>query len=195
MSAHLLTLLETLPGAYAGPDRPEEGPYGLVGTGEGTLAAHLAQSLVPGTLARSGTQFVLGSPDAGALATDYADLATVAGAQVRRVATGGTPEEIDVLVPGGPWPPTTLPSTWPTPAATTRTPAPPTPCFRTSPRVARPMSRKATRRATSPGACGAARPCCWLPPTPRPCPTRGNSSWPAPPRRWPCPCWATACRW
>ncbi|WP_221088066.1 SIS domain-containing protein [Deinococcus aquaedulcis] len=102
MSTHLLTLLETLPGAYAGPDRPEDGPYGLVGAGEGTLAAHLAQSLVPGTLARSGTQFVLGSPDAGALATDYADLATVAGAQVRRVATGGTPEEIDVLVPGGP---------------------------------------------------------------------------------------------
>ncbi|MBZ9751492.1 phosphosugar isomerase [Deinococcus sp. HMF7604] len=102
MSSHLLTLLEALPGSYAGPDRAEAGPYGVVGVGEGTLAAHLTQSLVPASLVRSGTQFVLGSPDAGALATDYADLATVAGAGVRRVATGGTPEEIDVLVPGGP---------------------------------------------------------------------------------------------
>lgn len=101
-TAHLLTLLETLPGSYAGPTRPEDGPYGLVGAGEGSLAAHLAQTLVASSLTRSGTQFVLSSPDASVLATDYADFATVAGAQVRRVATGGTPEEIDTLVPGGP---------------------------------------------------------------------------------------------
>ncbi|GGK94353.1 SIS domain-containing protein [Deinococcus radiotolerans] len=102
MSTHLLTLLETLPGSYSGPTRPEDAPYGLAGSGEGTLAAHLAQTLVASSLTRSGTQFVLSSPDAAALATDYADLASVAGAQVRRVATGGTPEEIDTLVPGGP---------------------------------------------------------------------------------------------
>ncbi|THF85897.1 phosphosugar isomerase [Deinococcus sp. KSM4-11] len=98
----LLTLLETLSGSYAGPTKIESGPYGLVGTGEGTLAAHLAQTLVPGVLARSGTQFVLGSPDARSAATDYADLAEVAGASVRHASTGGAPGEIDVLVPGGP---------------------------------------------------------------------------------------------
>ncbi|WP_295815392.1 SIS domain-containing protein [uncultured Deinococcus sp.] len=98
----LLTLLETLGGSYAGPTRPENGPYGLVGTGEGSVAAHLAQTLVPGVLARSGTQFVLGSPDARSAATDYADLAEVAGASVRHASTGGAPGEIDVLMPGGP---------------------------------------------------------------------------------------------
>ncbi|PNY80493.1 SIS domain-containing protein [Deinococcus koreensis] len=99
---NLLSLLETLSGSYAGPTRPESGPYGLVGAGEGTLAAHLGQTLVPGVLARSGTQFVLSSPDARAAATDYADLAEVAGASVRHVSTGGAPEEINVLMPGGP---------------------------------------------------------------------------------------------
>ena len=66
--------------------------------GEGALAAAIAQTLIASSLTRGGTQFVLGSPDASALATDYADLAVVAGANARRVATGGTPEEIDVLV-------------------------------------------------------------------------------------------------
>ena len=99
---NLLTLLETLPGSYAGPARPDEAPYGLVGVGEGALASAIAQTLIASSLTRGGTQFVLGSPDASALATDYADLAVVAGANARRVATGGTPEEIDVLVPGGP---------------------------------------------------------------------------------------------
>ncbi|WP_309570498.1 SIS domain-containing protein [Deinococcus sp.] len=98
----LITLLETLSGSYTGPTRSEGAPYGLVGTGEGTLAAHLAQTLVPGVLARSGTQFVLGSPDVRSAATDYADLAEVAGASVRHVSTGGAPGEIDVLIPGGP---------------------------------------------------------------------------------------------
>ncbi|GHF47730.1 hypothetical protein HNQ07_002744 [Deinococcus metalli] len=98
----LITLLETLGGSYAGPTKPDSGPHGLVGTGEGTLAAHLAQTLVPAGLARSGTQFVLGSPDARSAATDYADLAEVAGATVRRASTGGLPGEIDVLIPGGP---------------------------------------------------------------------------------------------
>ena len=42
---NLLTLLETLPGSYAGPARPDEAPYGLVGVGEGTLAAAIALTL------------------------------------------------------------------------------------------------------------------------------------------------------
>lgn len=98
---NLLSLLERLPGSYAGPTRPEPGPYGLIGVGEGALAAHLAATLVPDTLTRSGTQFVVSSADAGDAARDYADLAEVAGAAVRRVSTGGSPDDVDVLVPGG----------------------------------------------------------------------------------------------
>ncbi|MEF2280288.1 SIS domain-containing protein [Deinococcus sp. YIM 134068] len=96
-----LTLLERLPGSYGGPIQPEPGPHALIGVGEGTLAAHLAATLVPGTLARGGTQFVLSSADAGDTARDYAALAEVAGAAVRRVSTGGAPGDVDVLVPGG----------------------------------------------------------------------------------------------
>ncbi|ACO45569.2 SIS domain-containing protein [Deinococcus deserti] len=98
----LMSLLLALPGSYAGPTRPEEAPHAVVGVGEGTLAAHLAQGFAPQVLARSGTQLVLSSPDAQAAATDYGDLAEVAGASTRRVSTGGAPGEIDVLVPGGP---------------------------------------------------------------------------------------------
>lgn len=97
----LLSLLERLPGSYAGPTQPEPGPHGLIGVGEGTLAAHLAATLIPATLTRSGTQFVVFSADAGDAARDYADLAEVAGAAVRRVSTGGAVDDVDVLVPGG----------------------------------------------------------------------------------------------
>ncbi|WP_264775228.1 SIS domain-containing protein [Deinococcus aetherius] len=98
----LLSLLERLPGSYAGPAQPEPGPHAVIGVGEGTLAAHLAGALVSGTLARDGgTQFVIGSADAADPARDYADLAEVTGAKVRRVSTGGSPDDVDVLVPGG----------------------------------------------------------------------------------------------
>lgn len=98
---NVLSLLERLPGSYAGPTRPEAGPHGLIGVGEGALAAHLAAPLVSGTLVRSGTQFVVSSADAQDAARDYADLAEVAGVTVRRVSTGGSPDDVDVLVPGG----------------------------------------------------------------------------------------------
>lgn len=98
---HLLALLERLPGSYAGPARPEPAPYGLIGVGEGALPARLAATLLPDTLTRSGTQFVLSSADAQDAARDYADLAEVVGAAVRRVSTGGRPDDLDVLVPGG----------------------------------------------------------------------------------------------
>lgn len=101
-SSGLLSLLPRLPGSYDGPQTPEAAPYALVGVGEGTLAAHLLQALALPSLTRTGTQFVLSSPDAGTAATDYADLAEVAGATARRISTGGRPDEIDVLVPGGP---------------------------------------------------------------------------------------------
>ncbi|MDL2342747.1 SIS domain-containing protein [Deinococcus sp. MIMF12] len=97
----LLSLLTRLPGSYAGPTQPEPGPHGLIGVGEGTLAAHLAATLIPATLTRTGTQFVVSSADAQGAARDYADLAEVAGAGVRRISTGGVPDDVDVLVPGG----------------------------------------------------------------------------------------------
>ncbi|SMB94556.1 SIS domain-containing protein [Deinococcus hopiensis] len=98
---NLLTLLERLPGSYAGPTGAEPAPYALIGVGEGTLAAHLAATFAPLTLTRSGTQFVVSSADAADVARDYADLAEVGGANVRRVSTGGSPDDVDVLVPGG----------------------------------------------------------------------------------------------
>lgn len=103
MSSHsdFLALLEQLPGSYAGPTKPEPAPYALVGVGEGTLAAALGRTLVGTDFTRTGTQLVLSSPDAADAARTYAELAEVAGAAVRRVATGGQPGEVDVLVPGG----------------------------------------------------------------------------------------------
>ena len=103
MSTDVLALLSRLPGSYAGPQRPEPGPHAVVGVGEGTLAAQLASVLpgVAGNFTRSGTQFVLFSPDGQDAARTYAELAEVAGAAARRVTTGGAAGEVDVLVPGG----------------------------------------------------------------------------------------------
>ena len=97
----LRSLLLSLPGSYSGPVQPQPSPYGAVGTGEGTLAALLALPLIPASLSKSGTQFVLSSPDSAPLALEYAALAEASGAQVRRVATGGDAEHIDTLIPSG----------------------------------------------------------------------------------------------
>lgn len=97
----LRSLLLSLPGSYSGPTAEQPSPYGAVGTGEGTLAALLAQPLIAASLSTSGTQFVLSSPDSAALALEYTALAEAAGAQVRRIATGGDAEQIDTLIPGG----------------------------------------------------------------------------------------------
>ncbi|WP_261663600.1 SIS domain-containing protein [Deinococcus sp. Marseille-Q6407] len=99
MSLH--SLLLALPGSYSGPVQLQSGPYGVVGTGEGTLAALLAEPLIAASLSTSGTQFVLSSPDSAPLALEYTALAEAAGAQVRRVATGGDAEHIDTLIPAG----------------------------------------------------------------------------------------------
>lgn len=97
----LHSLLLALPGSYSGPVQVQQAPYGAVGTGEGTLAALLAQPLIAASLSTGGTQFVLGSPDSAPLSLEYVALAEAAGAQVRRVATGGDAEHIDTLIPGG----------------------------------------------------------------------------------------------
>lgn len=94
-------LLETLPASYAGPTRPEAAPYGVVGVGEGTVAAALVRTLVANNFTKAGTQLVLSSPDSADVARTYAELAEVAGAGVRRISTGGAAGEVDVLVPSG----------------------------------------------------------------------------------------------
>lgn len=100
-TTEFLNLLERLPGSYAGATRPAQAPYAVVGVGEGTLAAELLRTLNGTNFTRSGTQFVLGSPDAADLGRTYAELAEVAGAAVRRISTGGNAAEVDALVPGG----------------------------------------------------------------------------------------------
>lgn len=99
--APLFGLLERLPASYAGPTRPEAAPYGVVGVGEGTVAAALVRTLVANNFTKSGTQLVLSSPDSADVARTYAELAEVAGAGVRRISTGGAAGEVDVLVPSG----------------------------------------------------------------------------------------------
>lgn len=96
-----LNLLENLPGSYGGPTRPEPGPYAVIGSGEGTLAAALLGNLIGTNFTKEGTQFVLSSPDAADAARTYAELAEVAGANVRRISTGGEAADVDVLVPAG----------------------------------------------------------------------------------------------
>lgn len=98
-----LSLLSQLPSSYSGPTRTEAAPYAVVGVGEGTLAASLGGALmgVSGNFTRTGTQFVLFSPDAQDAARTYAELAEVAGASVWRISTGGAAGEVDALVPAG----------------------------------------------------------------------------------------------
>ena len=95
MTPDFLTLLARLPGSYAGPTRAESGPYAVVGTGEGTLAAQLAQTLpgVAGNFTRTGTQFVLFSPDAQDAARTYA--ASIPGAQLKVFPGVGHRPEIE----------------------------------------------------------------------------------------------------
>ena len=101
----LLQLLSSLPGSYQGPTRPLEGPFGLLGLGETSLAARLCQDFAPVTLARQGTQLVLSSPETQAAADDFAALSEVSGVQVRRVGAGeGSRFDLNTLsylAPGG----------------------------------------------------------------------------------------------
>lgn len=94
--------LERLPSSYAGPTRVQSAPYGLIGLGEGALAAGLCEQFVPRRLTASGTQFVLESREVGAAAADYAQMAEVSGAEVVRVGSaGGDLGGLGFLVPGG----------------------------------------------------------------------------------------------
>lgn len=95
---NLLTQLSHLPGSYQGPDRPVQGPLGLLGLGEAALAAQLCADFVPTALTQSGTQLILSSPETQAAADDFAALAEVSGAAVLRAGVGeGRRFDLDTL--------------------------------------------------------------------------------------------------
>ena len=60
--------LETLPGSYDGPTRVMPAPYGVIGFGEGALAAELTREFIDDASVAGGTQFILsGGMDFGAV--------------------------------------------------------------------------------------------------------------------------------
>jgi hypothetical protein len=91
--------LMALPGSFEGAPT-FEGPYGVLGLGEGALPAELLQSLVARRLTSTGTQFVLASRDWEAAAEDYVGMAEVSGARVVRLGQGDL-DRLDGLVERG----------------------------------------------------------------------------------------------
>jgi hypothetical protein len=60
--------LEALPGSYDGPTRTLDAPYGVIGFGEGALAAELTREFIDASSVAEGTQFILaGGLDFGAV--------------------------------------------------------------------------------------------------------------------------------
>jgi Phosphoglucose isomerase N-terminal domain/Bacterial phospho-glucose isomerase C-terminal SIS domain len=51
--------LEALPGSYNGPTRVMDAPYGVIGFGEGALAAEFARAFIDAASTSGGTQFIL----------------------------------------------------------------------------------------------------------------------------------------
>ncbi len=84
-SQHLARQLEALPHSYDGATRALPAPHGVIGFGEGALAAELMRSLIDDATVSGGTQFVLaGGLDFGAV--DAASvIAEAAGAKVFRM--------------------------------------------------------------------------------------------------------------
>lgn len=80
-------ILRALPGSFEGAPH-YDGPYGVLGLGEGALPAELLQNLIERRLTSSGTQFVLASGDWEGAADDYANIAEASGARVVRVGGG-----------------------------------------------------------------------------------------------------------
>lgn len=95
-----VALLSQLPASYDGPRRVYPAPYGVIGLGEGALAAALAETLTGRALTSSGSQFVLASGEAQAAAQDYAQVAEAGGAAVVRAGEGSL-SGLAFLVPRG----------------------------------------------------------------------------------------------
>lgn len=96
---NLPSQLRDLPSS-AEPYPAQSGPFGVIGLGEGALAAELLQALVDRRLTREGTQFVLASSEWDAAAEDYARLGEVSGAKVLRFG-GGELDKLAGLVERG----------------------------------------------------------------------------------------------
>jgi Phosphoglucose isomerase N-terminal domain/Bacterial phospho-glucose isomerase C-terminal SIS domain len=73
--------LEALPGSYDGPTRVLDAPYGVIGFGEGALAAEFAREFIDAAAVGVGTQFIL----AGGL-----DFGQVEAARLIAEASGAT---------------------------------------------------------------------------------------------------------
>ena len=94
-------LLRELPGS-AGAQPVARAPYGILGLGEGALAAELLGEFAGRKLTGSGTQFVLASGDWEGAADDYAGIAEASGATVARFGEGDL-DKLAGLVRGGPF--------------------------------------------------------------------------------------------
>jgi len=94
-----LRTLQALPGSRSTAPA-QTGPYGLIGLGEGALAAELLHVFVDRRLTSAGTQFVLASGDWEGTADDYASMAEVSGATALRLGNG-TLDKLDGLVERG----------------------------------------------------------------------------------------------
>ena len=67
-TTQLARQLEALPGSYDGPTRVMASPYGVIGFGEGALAAELTREFIDDASVAGGTQFILsGGMDFGAV--------------------------------------------------------------------------------------------------------------------------------
>jgi hypothetical protein len=73
--------LEALPGSYDGPTRVLDAPYGVIGFGEGSLAAEFTREFIDAAAVGAGTQFIL----AGGL-----DFGQVEAARLIAEASGAT---------------------------------------------------------------------------------------------------------
>lgn len=94
---NFLDALRALPHSFEGAAL-QEGPFGVIGLGEGALSAELLQTLIERRLTSSGTQFVLASADWEAAADDYANIAEASGARAVRLGEAELPK-LSGLVP------------------------------------------------------------------------------------------------
>ena len=83
--------LEALPGSYDGPTRVLDAPFGVIGFGEGTLAAEFAREFIDAAAVGSGTQFILaGGLDFGQVEAARL-IAEASGATVFQLGRSATP--------------------------------------------------------------------------------------------------------
>ncbi|ADV66967.1 SIS domain-containing protein [Deinococcus maricopensis] len=97
---NLTDTLLALPGSYAGPTAPLDGPHAVLGLGEGALPADLLTTFTDRRLSAGGTQFILSSAETSVAAADYANLGEASGARIVRAGEGPL-DALSFLVPRG----------------------------------------------------------------------------------------------